>query len=63
MIRLVVDKKVTPGPTVIGAAEVAAYNEALAAGRRWTVDDHRRFHPEDKADALNEDCRLSAEEL
>jgi len=48
VIRLVVDKKVTPGPTVIGAAEVAAYNEALAAGRRWTVEDHRRFHPEDK---------------
>ena len=48
MIRLVVDKTVTPGPVVVGAAEVAAYNEALAAGRRWTVEDHRGFHPEDK---------------
>ena len=45
MIRIIVDKRLLPGPTLVGAPEIAAHNAARAEGREWTVADHRRFHP------------------
>ena len=50
MIRIIVDKRLLPGPTLVGAAEIAAHNEAVREGRKWTVADHRRFHPRDPED-------------
>jgi len=50
MIRIIVDKRLLPGPTLVGAPEIAAHNEAVREGREWTVADHRRFHPRDPED-------------
>ena len=52
MIRIIVDKRLLPGPTLVGAAEIAAHSAARAEGREWTVADHRRFHPRDPEDEL-----------